>query len=74
MMKSIGRAMYFLTFVYFFMMFVLPSLFVQGECGDGVGSWVFYLYGVQAFSTGLYEGIAVKLIERKIQKHDKSIL
>ena len=73
-MKSIGRAMYFLTFIYFFMMFVFPALFVNGECGDGLGDWVFYLYLVQALGTGLYELIAVKLIEKTIQPYDKTIL
>jgi hypothetical protein len=43
-MRSIGNAMYVLTFIYFGMMFGLPALFIEGECGAGIDSWVYYLY------------------------------
>ena len=45
-MRGIGFAMYALTFIYFCTMFGLPSFFIEGECGDGLGNWVFYTYGI----------------------------
>ena len=71
-MRSIGIAMYILTFIYFGMIFGLPNIFSRGECGTGIESWVYYLYGAQALVTGLYEITAVKLIEKRIRK--KSVL
>ena len=71
-MKGIGYAMYILTLIYFGTMFGLPSIYINEECGAGVGVWIYYLYGAQGLLTGCYEVWAVKRIEKRIQK--KSIL
>ena len=71
-MPSVGCVMYLLTFLYFGMMFGFPAIFIDGECGEGLSSWVFYLYIVQAVATAIAEGLIVKLIEEKV--HKKSIL
>ena len=71
-MKSVGIAMYIFTFFYFGMMFALPSIYVNGECGAGIEHWVYFLYGTYALLTSIHEVIAVKLIEKTI--HHKSIL
>lgn len=69
-MKAVGIAMYVLTFTYFTMMFLLPSLFIEGECGAGIDNWVYYLYGTQALITSIYEVASVKIIERRISMED----
>lgn len=58
-MKGIGIAMYILTFIYFAMMFILPTMFIEEECGSGIPYWVFILYLAQAVLTGAYEVWAV---------------
>ena len=60
--------MYFLTLIYFVIMFGVPVLFINGECGDGVETWVLILYATQAVMTLIYEVVAVKGIERRLQK------
>ena len=65
-MKGIGIAMYSLTFIYLIMMFVLPTLHINGECGDGISLWVYILYIVQGLVTAIYEVWAVKRIEKRI--------
>ena len=71
-MKQVGIAMYIFTFFYFGMMFALPSIYVNGECGAGIDHWVYFLYGTNALFTSIYEVVSVKLIEKTI--HDRSIL
>ena len=53
-------------------MFVLPPLFIEGECGKGIDLWVYIVYAVQAVVTACYEVWAVLRIEKRIKK--KSIL
>ena len=69
-MQNIGRAMYFLTIIYFITMFGLPAIFIEGECGEGIGHWVYYVYGGQALLTLSYEIIAVRLIEKRLHKKE----
>ena len=45
-MKGIGIVMYILTFIYLIMMFVLPTLFIRGECGEGIDLWVYIIYAI----------------------------
>lgn len=44
-MKTMGIFMITLTVIYYVMVYFLPAIFINGECGAGFDNWVFYLYG-----------------------------
>ena len=71
-MKHIGIAMYFITFVYLGMMFGFPSLHIKDECGAGIETWVFIVYGIFALFTAMNEVIWVLLVEKTINQEEKS--
>ena len=69
-MRPIGRMMYFLTVLYFVTMFMVPMVYIKGECGEGIHDWVFYFYGAQALATGLYEICAVISIQKRVNNKE----
>lgn len=70
-MDGMTVVLYLNSFIYYFIMFVCPTMFVE-ECGGGLSMTSHYIYGVYSIVTMFLEVGLVLRIQKRI--HTKNIL
>jgi len=67
MMKTMGFILYFVTVIYYSIVFVCPFVFVSHECGVGLSHWALYTYFIYAFFSSVLEVFTVLRIQSKVR-------